>query len=146
MGKDLEAIVIDDEQSSHKILRELLEDSKLDVKIVGNAYSVSEGIEQIKQKSPNLLFLDIELPDGLGFDLLEVFPDPDFRVIFITAHNKYALSAIRFEAFEDYLEKPISLTSLKEGLRKVRVFRDRIMTIEKLSRIKENYENAERKK
>lgn len=74
---------------------------------VRTANSVQQAIHEIAEHQPNLVFLDIELPDGLGFDVLEKCDFKNFSVIFITAHEKYALRAIKFSAI-DYLLKPYS--------------------------------------
>ena len=84
-----------------------------------SAYSVQEGYEQVLEFQPDILFLDIEMPDGLGFDLLKKIEAPDFIVIFITAHEHYALKAIDFGAF-DYLLKPPTTERLQRALDKVR--------------------------
>ncbi|MEL6192511.1 MAG: LytTR family DNA-binding domain-containing protein [Bacteroidota bacterium] len=141
MGEELKAIIIDDDPSCHKTIKILLEESHPDVQILGNAYSVEEGVALIREKSPNLIFLDIELPDGLGFELLEQFHDPQFRVVFITAHNEYALTAIRFEAL-DFLEKPIDEEDIQIALDKARRSMNRIIDQEQLTYLLDNYERA----
>ncbi|MEM8898539.1 MAG: LytTR family DNA-binding domain-containing protein [Bacteroidota bacterium] len=141
MGEELKVIIVDDDPSCHRTIKFLLEESHADVQILGNAYSVSEGVELIQNKSPNLIFLDIELSDGLGFDLLEQFHDPQFRVVFITAHNTYALTAIRFEAL-DFLEKPIDEEDIQVALDKARRSMNRIIDQEQLAYLLENYERA----
>ena len=141
MGEELKAIIVDDDPSCHKTVKFLLGEAHPDVQVLGNAYSVAEGIELIQKKSPNLVFLDIELPDGLGFDLLEKFQDPQFRVIFVTAHNEYALTAIRFEAL-DFLEKPIDEDDIRVALEKARRSMNRIIDQEQLAYLLDNYERA----
>ncbi len=115
----MNVIIIDDEPQSHQVLSDLLAKEHHDVKILDSAYTVQEGFEKIQQIKPELVFLDIELPDGHGFDLLKRLPEPDFLVIFITAHNQYAITAIRFGAL-DFLLKPIKEDELKDALDRAR--------------------------
>lgn len=87
------------------------------VNIIGVASNVSEGLELILKTSPQLVFLDVEMPDGDGFSLLQQVPDISFQVIFITAHEKYALKAIKYSAL-DYLLKPIDYDDLIQAVAK----------------------------
>ncbi|MEM6766518.1 MAG: LytTR family DNA-binding domain-containing protein [Bacteroidota bacterium] len=144
MGELLQAIIIDDDPSCHKTLGSLLQENHKDILIVGNARNVEEGKRLIAQEKPTLIFLDIELSDGLGFDVLEEFPDPQFRVIFITAYNEYALTAIRFEAL-DFLEKPLDEDEIAVALDKARKDRNRIIDQEQLAYLKENFHRAQHK-
>ena len=113
------AIIVDDEHQSHLVLKNLLSENHPDITIVASAYSGKEAYEQLLKFQPDIVFLDIELTDGLGFDLLEKFEEPDFLVIFITAYEHYALTAIDFGAF-DYLLKPLTKERLQKALDKVR--------------------------
>jgi len=115
----IKALIIDDEKSSRDTLRGFVENYCKDIQIIDEADSAEQGIEQIKQLRPQLIFLDIELPLGSGFDLLEACRDANFDVIFTTAHDKYALQAIKACAL-DYLLKPISATDLVKAVDKVR--------------------------
>ena len=117
MEQILNAIIVDDEEQSHKALGLLLEKQHPAVHIFGHAYSIEEAVTLIADREPDLVFLDIQLPDGLGFDLLAKIGKPSFEVIFITAYDKYALSAIKFGAL-DYLLKPIATEELEEALQK----------------------------
>ncbi|MFT5169201.1 MAG: two-component system LytT family response regulator [Saprospiraceae bacterium] len=113
------AIIVDDETQSHQVLRSLLAENHPDITVLSSAYSVQEGYEQVLEFQPDILFLDIEMPDGLGFDLLKKIKAPNFLVIFITAHKHYALKAIDFGAF-DYLLKPPDKDRLQRALDKAR--------------------------
>lgn len=115
----MNVIIIDDEPQSHQVLSELLTKKHPDVQLLASAYSVQEGFEKVTQLKPELVFLDIELPDGHGFDLLKRIPEPDFLVIFITAHNHYAITAIRFGVL-DFLLKPIDPKELSTALNRAR--------------------------
>jgi len=115
----IKALIIDDEKSSRDTLRGFVENYCEDIQIINEAESAEQGIEQIKQLQPQLIFLDIELPLGSGFDLLEACKHSTFDVIFTTAHDQYALQAIKVCAL-DYLLKPISASDLKAAVAKVR--------------------------
>ncbi len=103
----MKAVIIDDEKNSRQVLRTMLEKYCLDVTILGEASGYREGVELINELKPELVFLDIQMPDGSGFNLLENFEQPAFDVIFVTAFDQYAIKAIKFSAL-DYLLKPIN--------------------------------------
>lgn len=90
-----------------------------DVEIVGEADGVLAGRELILESNPELVFLDVEMGDGTGLDLLQSFAKPDFKVIFVTAHSKYAMSAFEYSAL-DYLLKPVEPERLVKALDKAR--------------------------
>ena len=111
----MRTIIVDDEKHSHDTLRNLLKDFHLEVEISYSAYTVEEGKKSILNLKPDLVFLDIELEDGLGFDILDALGEFSFQVIFITAHDEYAIRAIRAGAL-DYLMKPIDQVELEDAL------------------------------
>ena len=108
----MKAIIIDDEQHSHDRLISLLNTLYPEIQVEHSAFSVKEGLATINTYLPDLVFLDIELPDGLGFDVLDAIKPLPFQLIFITAHNEYAIRAIRAGAL-DYLLKPVDPEELK---------------------------------
>lgn len=107
----LRAVIVDDEQSGRDSLRRLLEENCHDVEVVDQAGSVEQAVEVIQQQQPDLVFLDVEMPRGSGFELLKRIERPSFRTIFVTAHNHYAIKAIKFSA-ADYLLKPVDVDEL----------------------------------
>lgn len=113
----LRAVIVDDEESSHIILNYLLQTHHPEVTVVGQAYDVSEGVAVITEAQPDVIFLDIEMPDGSGFDLLQQFPAQSFHVIFVTGirENDYAIRAFRFGAL-DFLLKPVDIDQLAVAL------------------------------
>jgi two-component system LytT family response regulator len=115
----INTVIIDDEKRGISSLKSLLKDYCPDVNLLGEANSVESGLNLIHKSKPSLVFLDIEMPDGTGFDLLEQLPEKNFHVIFTTAHDHYALRAIKFSAL-DYLLKPIGITELKAAIEKVK--------------------------
>lgn len=112
-------VLIDDEKASICVLTSLFEEYFHFVEVVGNATSVKEGKKEILKHKPDLVFLDIEMGDGTGFDLLESISVTDFKVVFITAYSEYALKAIKKRAF-DYLLKPIDVDELRDTLSQIK--------------------------
>lgn len=113
----MKAIIVDDELNNRENLRQLLKIHCPEVTIVAACTSAAEAREEIICLDPDLVFLDIEMPGGNGFSLLESLPDPDFEVIFVTAYGHYGIKAIKFSAL-DYLLKPIDITELTEAVKK----------------------------
>lgn len=102
----LKAVIVEDEKPSRDTLVGMLKLFCKNVEIAGEAQNVQEGIEVIRQCKPDVVFLDIQMPDGSGFRLLEELSDIHFDVIFTTAYDQFAIKAIKFSAL-DYLLKPI---------------------------------------
>lgn len=115
----LNAIVVDDERPSRQALITYIRDYCPDVRIVSECDNVQSAFRSIREKQPNLVFLDIEMPNGDGFELLKMFGRIDFKVIFVTAFSDYAIRAFRFSA-TDYLLKPVKVDELIEAVNKVR--------------------------
>jgi two-component system LytT family response regulator len=90
-----------------------------EVTVLAKAKSADEGIELIEKYKPDLVFLDIQMPEKSGFDMLRSIPQIDFEIIFITAYDQYGIQAIKFSAL-DYLLKPIVISELKNAVQKAR--------------------------
>jgi len=103
----IRALIIDDESKARESIIHLIKLTFKNVESVGEADSVSSGIKAIKKLKPNLVFLDIQLEDGTGFDILNQLNEIDFQIIFITAFNEYAVKAFKYAAM-DYLMKPVN--------------------------------------
>jgi two-component system LytT family response regulator len=114
----LKAIIIDDIEQARKTLRKDLTDFCPEVEVIGEAGGVVEGARLLKTTKADVVFLDIQMQDGSGFDLLDILQDITFRIIFTTASDAYAIKAFRFSAV-DYLLKPIDPDELKEAVRKL---------------------------
>jgi two-component system LytT family response regulator len=114
----LKALLIDDEKNALTALRKMLEQFCPDVTVIGEAQTALEGIRLIRQQEPDVLFLDVEMPGGTGFDLLDTLDKKTFATIFTTAHEQYTLPALRSGA-TDYLLKPISLDELRASIKRV---------------------------
>ena len=113
----LKAIIVDDEHANRQLLNDLLKTHCPTVNIVGKAGCVDSAYEEINDKKPNLVFLDIQMPTGNGFKLLEKFEHIYFDIIFVTSFDQYAINAIKFSAL-DYLLKPIDPEELKIAVKK----------------------------
>ena len=114
----INAIIVDDELDAVNFIQSLIDEYCEEINVVGQAHSAKEGIKEIMEKSPDLVFLDVEMPHGSGFDLLANFPKKTFDVIFITAFNHYAIKAIKFSAV-DYILKPINISEFIDAVKKV---------------------------
>jgi len=117
--KPIKAVIIDDEMKSREVLSDLLNEYCPGIEVVGMGDSVETGVAIIQSTDPNLVFLDIEMQTGTGFDLLEKLGRTDFHVVFTTAYEQYALKAIKFSAL-DYLLKPIDVKELKTAISKIK--------------------------
>jgi two-component system LytT family response regulator len=112
--------IIDDEYAARQSLRTLLNSLCPEAEICGEAGSVEEGYKLICQTKPHAVLLDITMEDGSGFDLLERFQNPNFKVIFTTAHDEFALKAFRVHAL-DYLLKPINPIELVQAIDHIKI-------------------------
>lgn len=111
----IRAVIVEDEPQARQMLRTLLEDYCQDVHILGEATNVKDGVAAIKKLLPDLVFLDIEMPNEKGLELFKYFDKIDFEVVFTTAYDQYAINALRLSAL-DYLLKPIDLNELRQAL------------------------------
>lgn len=115
----LSVVIIDDEASGRTTLRNFLLQGNPNVVITAEADSVASGIGQIIMHKPDLVFLDVRMQDGTGFDLLERLPERNFQVVFVTSFDQYAIQAFRFSAI-DYILKPVDPDQLNEAVNKAR--------------------------
>lgn len=118
MKVKLKTIIIDDEQDAVNFIHSIVKEYCPSLEVVGKAHNALDGIKAIREIQPDLVFLDVEMPHGSGFDLLTQFPEKTFDVIFITAFNHYAIKAIKFSAV-DYILKPININEFIQAVEKV---------------------------
>ncbi|MGY0392209.1 LytR/AlgR family response regulator transcription factor [Bizionia sp. KMM 8389] len=112
----MKAIIIDDEKRARNLLSNLITAHCSSVISLEEAPDLASGVSLIKAFKPDLVFLDIEMPNQSGLDILEYFPNQiDFKIIFVTAYNQYAIDAFKLSAV-DYLLKPVDVTELKEAV------------------------------
>lgn len=115
----LTAVIIDDELDSVNVLNQLLKHfTTAPIKVVGTANNLEDGIKTINSTKPDVVFLDINMPNQNGMDIYKYYQTPDFKIIFITAYNQYAIEALKNSA-TDYLLKPVSFIELRETINKV---------------------------
>lgn len=114
----IRTIIIEDEQKSRDLLDTMIRKNCPDLEIIGQAADVAQGIELIRTAKPDLVFLDISMPNGTGFEVLEKVSDLSFELIFATASDQHALKAIKYSAC-DYLLKPIDSDELIQAVNKV---------------------------
>ena len=108
----LTAVIIEDERKLRENFIQLLRENCPEIIIVGDAGNITDGYQLIMEKKPQVLFLDIEMPGGNGFELLLKFNNPSFETIFVSSYGHYAIKAIRLSAL-DYLLKPVSIEELQ---------------------------------
>lgn len=120
----LKTLIVDDEKIARESLKFTLLENCPEIEIIGVADSAAAALNIIKEQSPELLFLDVQMPDMDGFGLLNAITDRNFSVVFITAHNEHAIKAIKAGAF-DYLLKPVDDDELKATVKKVIEFRQK---------------------
>jgi two-component system, LytTR family, response regulator len=113
----IQAVIIDDIENSRLTLADDLKTYCPDIQLIGQADSVKTGVELIIKVKPAIVFLDIELSDGTGFDILENLEKIDFKVIFVTGLDSYGIKAIKFSAL-DYLLKPVDPDDLVKAVDK----------------------------
>jgi len=113
----IKTIIIDDEQKARESISDIIRLFAENVNVVAQAEDVKTGVEAIIQHQPDLVFLDIEMPDGTGFDLLKKIGKLNFKVVFITAYQEYAVKAFKFSAL-DYLLKPVDPDELVAAIEK----------------------------
>lgn len=133
----LKAIIIEDEKHCQEVLKNLLVQFCKNVIIVSIVDRINEAVTAIHRYQPDLVFLDVELPEENGFALFNYLPQPNFKVIFTSAHNHFASKAFKLSAI-DYLLKPIDLSELKMALLSTQENRLRDANHQKFEVLKEN--------
>ena len=111
-------IIIDDDQLARRGLRGILEQNFDEIQILGEADTVASGLLLIAEVDPDLVFLDIEMPDGTGFRLLEQLSEVNFKVVFTTSYSDYAITAFKYSAF-DYIVKPVLIENVRSTISRI---------------------------
>lgn len=111
----IRALIIDDETNARNAVKNMLNFYCKNIEVIGEADSIESGVKSINKFNPDLVFLDMKLPDGTGFDLLNSFKKIEFKIIFVTAYNQFAVQAFKFSAI-DYLLKPINPKEFVEAV------------------------------
>lgn len=108
-------VIIDDESRTRSLLKKMVNNSDYPLEVLGEANCVSDGLRAIQEHEPDIVLLDIQMPDGSGFDVLDKIGQRNFEVIFVTAHQEFAILAIKFSAL-DYILKPVEIEELDSAL------------------------------
>ncbi len=135
------ALLIDDDANLRNGMRSMLERYAPDITIIGEADSVKSGVQAMSTLSPQVVFLDIQLNDGTGFDILDQLAQKNGRstshIVFITAHEQYAIKAFRFSAL-DFLLKPVDPEELEKVIVKIKEVLDKNKNFEHIDLLLEN--------
>ena len=115
----LTAIIVEDMPDALQLLKSDLKNNHPEIKIVDTAQSVVEAAKALRSTQPDILFLDIMLGDGTGFDILEIFPELKSKIIFVTASDEFAIRAFKFAAI-DYVLKPYSIEELTQAIERAK--------------------------
>lgn len=110
-------LIIDDENRTRELIARMIDSFGFDIEVIPEGENVQSGIAAIEKYNPDIVFLDIQMPDGTGFDVIRSVENKTFEVVFITAHEEFAIKAIKFSAL-DYLLKPVDATELKAAVEK----------------------------
>lgn len=140
----IRAILVDDEESARDVLQNLLLRFCPDVELVAKCENVLEAVEVIKKENPDLVFLDIEMPNYAGYELVNFFQEIKFEIIFVTAYDQYAVRAFETAAI-DYLLKPIDIERLQGAIARVRNQYDLEKQSQRLSLLSSTLESKELK-
>lgn len=137
----MKVIIIDDETRTRKSIADILKFSQQDLELVAEAEDVATGVSAIVEHKPDLILLDINMPDGSGFDLLKKLNDIQFKIIFITAYEEFAVKAFEFSAI-DYILKPVYPKKLIDAIEKAHQLVEQESINLKLSALFANLENS----
>ena len=141
----LRVLIVEDEVHSREALKSLLLEFCEGVEIVGLAADVDSAVSSIKEKTPDLIFLDVELQTGTGFDVLDQVGDVNFDIVFTTAFEQYAVKAIKLSSI-DYLLKPIDIEELQRAVEKAKEKQDEDIQKRKLEALMSNLGSSGKKK
>ncbi len=140
----LKAIIVDDEESARDVLQSLLVRFCSDVEVVAKCENLIEAVSVIEREQPDLVFLDIEMPNYAGYEILNFFESITFEIVFVTAYDKYAVRAFEVAAM-DYLLKPIDIERLKKTIVRVREHRSVEQQARRLSLLSSTLESKQLK-
>jgi two-component system LytT family response regulator len=133
----IKSLIIDDDPFIRDLLQDKLDQYFPEVEVLSMASSGTEGLQKIKKDQPELIFLDVEMADMTGFEMLAQLVDIGFQTIFITSYSHYAIKAIRFSAL-DYLVKPIDLGELKEAINRYKSYLEKNTSPSKIKQVLHN--------
>ncbi|NOX47269.1 MAG: response regulator transcription factor [Chlorobi bacterium] len=137
----MKVAIIDDEAQTRKSIADILKFSEQDLELVAEAENVATGVDVIIEYKPDLILLDIDMPDGTGFDLLKKLSDIHFKIVFITAYEEFAVQAFEFSAI-DYILKPVDPKKLIDAIDKAHQLVEQENINLKLNALFANLENS----
>jgi len=140
MSIKLKAILVDDEESARNVLSNLLLRFCPQIEIVDKCTNVLDAVESIKKNQPDVVFLDIEMPNYAGYEIVSFFEEVTFEIIFVTAYDKYAIKAFEISAV-DYLLKPIEIDRLKQAVEKLLIKKSLFKPNKNYNALKTNLES-----
>jgi two-component system LytT family response regulator len=140
----IRTIIIDDEERARKTIQSIVSANK-NIDIVGEGWDVESGVETIEKNKPDLVLLDINLGNRNSFEILSALKEINFKIIFITAHEEYAVRAFKYSAL-DYLLKPIDATELLESIEKIEKQLSNEQIQQQLNTFLAHYNEKEQKK
>jgi two-component system LytT family response regulator len=141
----INAIIIDDEERARNTLSSLLLNYCPEINVLATCSNVPDGVLAINKHKPDVVFLDIEMPDYNGFELLGFFREIDFDIIFVTAYSEYAIKAFEISAV-DYILKPIDIDQLKNSVEKLKQKKLHSQMQEQIELLKESYKGDDIRK
>lgn len=140
----LRAILVDDEESARDVLQNLLLRFCPDVELIAKCENVLEAVDVINKEHPDLVFLDIEMPNYAGYEIANFFKEINFEIIFVTAYDQYAIRAFEIAAI-DYLLKPIDIERLKSSIARVKTQRNTEQQAHRLALLSNTLESKQLK-
>jgi two-component system LytT family response regulator len=120
----IKALIVDDETDGRNVLKKLLESFCPEIEVIAEASNIQQAYELIHDTNPEVVFLDIQMPGGNGFELLKKLVNISFEVVFVTSYDQYAIEAIKFSAL-DYLLKPIEVQELRKAVDRINLVIDK---------------------
>lgn len=140
----LRAIIVDDEESARDVLQNLLLRFCPDVELIAKCENVLEAVDVINKEHPDLVFLDIEMPNYAGYEIVNFFKEINFEIIFVTAYDQYAIRAFEIAAI-DYLLKPVDIDRLKLSIARVKTQRNTEQQAQRLALLSNTLESKQLK-
>lgn len=145
MTKVFKAIIVDDEESARNVLSHLLHHFCPEIQVVQKCHDVISAVQAIDKHQPDVVFLDIEMPNFAGYEIISFFKEVNFEIIFITAYDQYAIKAFEISAV-DYLLKPLEINRLRQSIEKLSQKIESNYLKEKFSILADSLKNNEAKK
>ncbi len=140
--KKIRALIVDDEESARDVLENLILRFCPDVNVVDKCNNVLDAVDIIKRENPDLVFLDIEMPKYAGYEIVDFFEKINFKIVFVTAYDHYAIKAFEIAAI-DYLLKPVDIERLKMAIERANLQLDIQQNFDKLNLLKNNIKNKQ---